>query len=267
MPRAASCHYAVPHYQQQHRPMLNGGDDYAHTGERRASAAAVVHLTPGTTSSTCGHSATPTPTTASDEMQPGSYFHRRRGSSGGSGQSVHRSNSGSSGSTLSAATAVSPSVHRKSAAGHMSSLVRRPFRMTRRVCKPLQRNHTTKTVSHNDLTSDDEAAGSHRLQPSRSTSFDLVQPGDSSSSSRLSGDTPCPTSPAYGKSSYASASDRSAPKLPNEVLVESVHVGYGADGEINIATRLVPRIRDNGFQLAYLPPRTSTLTVANVPPA
>ncbi|KAJ2077696.1 hypothetical protein H4R24_004978 [Coemansia sp. RSA 988] len=261
MPRVASCNYAATQQQQQqHRPMLNGGGEYAYGGERRTSAAAMAHLTPSATSSTGGHSATPTPTTASEEMQPGSYFHRRRGSSG---QSVHRSNSGSSGSTLSTATAVSPSVHRKSAAGHMSSLMRRPFRMTRRVRMPLQRNHTTKTISHNDLTSDDEA-GLHRLQSSRSTSFDLVQPGDPS---RLSGETPCPTSPVYGKNSYAGCRERSDHKLPNEILVESVRVDYGDDGEVKIATRLVPRVRNNGFQLAYLPPRTSTLTVANVPPA
>ncbi|PIA17422.1 hypothetical protein COEREDRAFT_14566 [Coemansia reversa NRRL 1564] len=260
--RATSCHYAAPH-QQQRRPTLYEGDYHAYAEERRASVTAADYLKPSATSSTGGYSATSTPTMALDEMQPGSYFHRRRGSSVGSGQGVNRSNSGSSGSTLDTTTAVSSSMHRKSTAGHMSSLVRHPFRMARRVRMPLKRNHTTKTVSHNNLTSDDEA-GSHRLQASRSTSFELANPEDSS---RLSGDTPCPTSSAYGRGSYAGSRDRSDVKPPNGILVESIYVAYGDDDEVKIDTRLVPRVRDNSFQLAYLPPRTSTLTVANVPPA
>ncbi|KAJ2612573.1 hypothetical protein H4S08_002648 [Coemansia sp. RSA 1365] len=265
MSKASSCHYAVPH-QQQRRPTLYDGNYRAYAEESQASVIAADYLKPSATSLTGGYSATPTPTMSLDEMQPGSYFHRRRGSSvgsGKSGQSVHRSNSGSSGSTLDTVTAVSSSVHRKSTAGHMSSLVRHPFRMARRVRMPLKRNHTTKTVSHNNLTSDDEAE-SHRLQASRSTSFELVNPEESS---RLSGDTSCPTSLAYGKGGYAGSGNRSDGKLPNEILVESIYVAYDDDDEIKIDTRLVSRVRDNGFQLAYLPPRTSTLTVANVPPA
>ncbi|KAJ2661287.1 hypothetical protein IW148_003440 [Coemansia sp. RSA 1199] len=245
MPRSSSCNYPASRNVQKSPQSFDNVEPMS-PNVRRASAITVVQYQPSTPSTAVDYSTTPVP----DEMQPGSYFHRRRGSTASHG--VSRSNSGSSTSTA----APSPTL-RSTLPKHVNSLFHHAHRRLR---MPLRRNHTTKTVSHNDLMSDD--SGQHYERALRSSSFAEMPAYQQSipmhpTSMRFSTDMPSPKSPAYAGSGIA---DASAPTT----LVESVRVDLDGNGDVRIATRLVPRVHNSaGAQMAYLPPRTSALTVTN----
>ncbi|KAJ2500102.1 hypothetical protein GGH96_002971 [Coemansia sp. RSA 1972] len=245
MPRSSSCYYPASRNVQK-SPQSFGNVEPMSPSVRRASAITVVQYEPPTPSTAVDYSTTP----VSDEMQPGSYFHRRRGST--TSQGVSRSNSGSSTSTA----APSPTL-RTTFPKHVNSLFHHAHRRLR---MPLRRNHTTKTVSHNDLMTDD--SGQLYERALRSTSFAEMPAYQQSipmhpTSMRFSTDMPSPKSPAYA----GMVADAAAPTA----LVESVRVDLDGNGDVRIATRLVPRVHNSaGAQMAYLPPRTSTLAVTNV---
>ncbi|KAJ2407761.1 hypothetical protein J3F80_002570 [Coemansia sp. RSA 2526] len=246
MPRSSSCNYPASRNVQKSPRSFDNVEPMS-LNVRRASAITVVQYQPPTPSTAVDYSTTPS---VSDEMQPGSYFHRRRGST--TSQGVSRSNSGSSTSTA----APSPTL-RSTFPKHVNSLFHHAHR---RLHMPLRRNHTTKTVSQNDLMSDDSGQLCERAL--RSISFAEMPAYQQSipmhpTSMRFSTDMPSPKSPAYA----ARIADASAPTA----LVESVRVDLDGNGDVRIATRLVPRVHNSaGVQMAYLPPRTSTLTVTNV---
>ncbi|KAJ1729028.1 hypothetical protein LPJ61_003720 [Coemansia biformis] len=155
----------------------------------------------------------------------------RRASS--TGQSVTRSSSGSSTQTL----AAGPTARR----GFLKriSLIQRSYHLPHCSKKSLQRNNTTKTVSHNELSEDvDDTC---RLLPSRSTDF----------ASAL--EAPGKPSALVGQCTAVSS----------KTLVESVYLDCTDVDDIKIAARLLPATHNASAQLAYLPPRTALLTVTN----
>ncbi|KAJ2383859.1 hypothetical protein H4S02_005101, partial [Coemansia sp. RSA 2611] len=250
MPRSSSCHYPAPLAKQ--RPALPFGpvdysDELLSPKVRRASAIPAAQLEPLTPLTAVSSG---TALSVAGEAQPDSYFCHQHGSGGSQG--VSRSNSGSSTSTLSETTAVPSPAGRLVLPKHVSSLL---HRTQRRFRLPLRRNHTTKTLSHNDLLSDDPEQ--RRLLGSRSTSYAEMPAYQQSipmqpSSMRFSTGVSSPNTPA--------CADASAP----QALVESVRVDVDSNGDVRVATRLVPRVHNSiAVQMAYLPPRTSMLAVVN----
>ncbi|KAJ2778440.1 hypothetical protein H4R18_004600 [Coemansia javaensis] len=185
-------------------------------------------------------------------VPPGEEVLPARYSAVGEGrQGVTRSSSGSSARTLGGASSSSGPRAVHHALLKRIPLTHRSYHLPRRAKPPaaLQRNNTTRTVSHNDLSAD--AAETRRLLQSRSTDFgDDDDEGD-------------PAARGGAKAArHCAAAGGTALVRP---LVESVYLDCSDADDIKIAARLVPRAHDAGGQLAYLPPRTSALAVANTP--
>ncbi|KAJ1824630.1 hypothetical protein LPJ60_000626 [Coemansia sp. RSA 2675] len=202
------------------------------------------------------------PAAHNDESPSGSYAYRRRGSSilGNSGTS-------SSGSSItSPALPTTPNEH--SWAGAAASVLPQPphfgyaaGHVAYNRQSPLQRNNTTKTVSHNDLAPDQpscpttivSSAGHIRhLSPSRSATF------ATSASSPHAGQRH-----AYGYQSPArdSSSCTLVDQAHDVTMIQRKSEGVGKIcDDVDV---VVPNVCAVGKQHAYLPPRTANLSITN----
>ncbi|KAJ2847164.1 hypothetical protein IWW36_003992 [Coemansia brasiliensis] len=199
---------------------------------------------------------------AADALQPDTCEPRQTDS-----KAVSRSNSSSSTSTLgNTAAAASPLTKRTALPKHITSLLYRSHHGHQRLRKALRRNHTTKTVSNNDLLAD-ELDKQQRWQSMRSASFaEMADYAQSTplraSMMRYSIDVSSPDTP-----STFVGDDEAQDGLESVGVAENVNIGMDGNDDVKIAAWLVPRTRSSSkVQMAYLPPRTSILKVANVLP-
>ncbi|KAJ2382837.1 hypothetical protein GGI05_005522 [Coemansia sp. RSA 2603] len=236
-------------------------DTSALSGHRRASAVILPahdwyppHTAPPTQQYSAKYYAGLPSIVYADEGLPGSYAHRRRGSIGGS----------SAADSARSSTTVSPASPAESHACYaepplFASPQRRHIRSHYYADPPaaasLHRNNTTKTVAHNDL------AVGRRLSPSRSANFAAQSAFNTKYSGLL---PPMPEGSALDVSpntekvcSHELASvRRSAASMATAVSADPLK---GLDDAVDLASVVVAV----GKQHAYLPPRSTTLTITN----
>ncbi|KAJ2452001.1 hypothetical protein EV183_003242 [Coemansia sp. RSA 2336] len=168
MTRSSSCYY--PARCQSQTPLHDSSYKMEQLSfePRRASAVVVKSQ-----SQQQSEEAPPTPqtavaNTAADALPADVY-----GSGQTTSQGVSRSNSSSSTSTLGNTAAAFPPTKRTSLPKHITSLLYRSHHGHHRLRNALRRNHTTKTISNNDLLAD-ELDKQQRWQSMRSVSFDEI---------------------------------------------------------------------------------------------
>ncbi|KAI9503651.1 hypothetical protein BX070DRAFT_234570 [Coemansia spiralis] len=232
------------------------------------------------------------PATLIGEGCPGSYAQRRRGSIQGARTSIDANSFSSSGSsTAGSSTVASPVLpHYMPSDRFLGAAHHQYYRQSQyRYYNPLsqlKRNHTTKTVTHNDLligtdTVMEGAMGSEvhnrRLTPSHSTSFTAYKRASqramsTNSALRHGHGHMYYSQTASGRISQLLDEDETeATTIQNLSPEESVPVvahGTGIskidlDDDSDIASKIVPSVDTVGTQVAYLPPRSAKLSITN----